>query len=148
MIRMVSLINLPAFNQVELHKVMADTRLTAFKKTNESNLPKVGVDAQDQPPATGMVTSGAEETETLPMEKTQKLFQALKLQNTKISPEEFHKGMNVEMEHANVVGGNLKKIALLVLAHLKKSPTYYSDETQKEATLESTNPMLLRNLMK
>lgn len=68
----------------------------------------------------------AEAMETLSREQTDKLYQALHLDQTDVSPEEFHIGMNVELENVNVEQGDLKKIALLVLAHLKEVPGYYN----------------------
>lgn len=68
----------------------------------------------------------AESTEQLPREKTDKLYQALRLDQTKVTPEEFHMGMNVELEHIDITQGDLKKTALLVLAHLKEVPDYYA----------------------
>jgi hypothetical protein len=67
-----------------------------------------------------------EATKEISPEQGQKLFVALGLDKTQVSPEEFTMGLNVEMEHANVVQGNLKKLALLVLAHLKEAPDYYT----------------------
>jgi hypothetical protein len=68
----------------------------------------------------------AESTEKLPREHTDKLYQALHLDQTKVTPEEFHMGLNVELEHVDVTQGDLKKTALLVLAHLKEVPDYYA----------------------
>jgi hypothetical protein len=77
----------------------------------------------DVAPETGMMTS---DTDTIPREKSDKLFKALKLDKTKVSPEQFHKGINVELEHNNVTHGDLKKIALLTLAHLGEDSAYYT----------------------
>ena len=42
------------------------------------------------------------------------------------NPEEFHMGMNVEMEHQDVTNGNVVKTAKIAAAHLKENPKYYS----------------------
>jgi exonuclease III len=42
------------------------------------------------------------------------------------NPEEFHKGMNVEMEHQDVTNGNVAKTAKIAAAHLNENPKYYS----------------------
>jgi len=44
----------------------------------------------------------------------------------KFDPEEFHKGMNVEMEHKNVTNGNAVKTAKIAAAHLTENPKYYT----------------------
>ena len=41
-------------------------------------------------------------------------------------PEEFHKGMNVEMEHQDVTNGNVVKTAKIAAAHLTEKPKYYT----------------------
>jgi len=56
-----------------------------------------------------------------------KLFKSLKLDKTDVKIKEFYLGMNVELEHQNVTQGDVKKTALLVLAHLKESPDYYTN---------------------
>lgn len=48
-----------------------------------------------------------------------------KMQYT-FNPEEFHKGMNVEMEHEDVTNGNIVKTAKIAAAHLKENPKYYT----------------------
>lgn len=42
------------------------------------------------------------------------------------NPEEFHKGVNVEMEHQDVTNGNIVKTAKIAAAHLKENPKYYT----------------------
>lgn len=42
------------------------------------------------------------------------------------SPEEFHTGMNIEMEHQDVTKGNIVKTAKIAAAHLKENPKYYT----------------------
>jgi hypothetical protein len=78
-----------------------------------------------------------EAMEKLPREKTDKLYQALHLDQTKVTPEEFHMGMNVELEHVDVTQGDIKKTALLVLAHLKEVSDYYS---KLQKYVEPNNP--------
>ncbi len=50
----------------------------------------------------------------------------LKKMGYKFNPEEFHKGMNVEMEHQDVTNGNVVKTAKIAAAHLKEKPKYYT----------------------
>ena len=42
------------------------------------------------------------------------------------NPEEFHMGMNVEMEHQDVTNGNVVKTAKIAAAHLTEKPNYYT----------------------
>jgi hypothetical protein len=44
----------------------------------------------------------------------------------KFNPEEFHMGMNVEMEHQDVTNGNVVKTAKIAAAHLTENPKYYT----------------------
>jgi hypothetical protein len=41
-------------------------------------------------------------------------------------PNEFHMGMNVEMEHRDVTNGNVVKTAKIAAAHLREVPSYYT----------------------
>jgi hypothetical protein len=41
-----------------------------------------------------------------------------------VDPHEFHVGMHIEMEHYDLTKGNLKKTAMITLAHLKELPDY------------------------
>jgi hypothetical protein len=50
----------------------------------------------------------------------------LKKMGYKFNPEEFHKGMNVEMEHQDVTNGNVVKTAKIAAAHLTENPKYYT----------------------
>lgn len=50
----------------------------------------------------------------------------LKKMKYKFNPEEFHMGMNVEMEHQDVTNGNIVKTAKIAAAHLKEKPKYYT----------------------
>ena len=50
----------------------------------------------------------------------------LKKMGYKFDPEEFHKGMNVEMEHQDVTNGNVVKTAKIAAAHLTENPKYYT----------------------
>ena len=50
----------------------------------------------------------------------------MKKMRYKFNPEEFHMGMNVEMEHQDVTNGNVVKTAKIAAAHLKENPKYYS----------------------
>lgn len=40
--------------------------------------------------------------------------------------DEFHKGMNVEMEHKDVTKGDLKLTGMIAAAHLTEVPNYYT----------------------
>jgi len=42
------------------------------------------------------------------------------------SPDEFHMGMNVEMEHKDVTNGNVVMTAKIAAAHLTENPKYYT----------------------
>lgn len=42
------------------------------------------------------------------------------------NPDEFHMGMNVEMEHQDVTNGNVAKTAKIAAAHLTENPKYYT----------------------
>jgi hypothetical protein len=50
----------------------------------------------------------------------------LKKMGYKFNPEEFHKGMNVEMEHQDVTNGNVVKTAKIAAADLTENPKYYT----------------------
>jgi len=39
---------------------------------------------------------------------------------------EFSKGMEVEKEHKDLIGNDLKKRAMIVSAHLRELPNYYT----------------------
>lgn len=97
------------------------------------NTHKEAADERDVAPTTGVMTSGAD---TVDRKKSDLLFKALKLNNTKVDPDQFHMGINVELEHNDVTHGDLKKIALIALAHLAEDPQYYTKLKQVE---EPTN---------
>ena len=40
---------------------------------------------------------------------------------------EFLFGLNVELEHSDITGGDLEQTAKILLAHLKENKHYYSD---------------------
>ena len=44
---------------------------------------------------------------------------------TKFDVEDLRQGMEVELEHKDVTGGDLKKTAMIALVHLKENPDYY-----------------------
>ena len=50
----------------------------------------------------------------------------LKKMKYTFNPEEFNKGMNVEMEHKDVTNGNVVKTAKIAAAHLTEKPNYYT----------------------
>jgi hypothetical protein len=45
---------------------------------------------------------------------------------------EFKRGLKVEMEHADTVGGDMEKISEIVIDHLRENPRYYSDMEKAE----------------
>lgn len=49
-----------------------------------------------------------------------------RMMNYKFDFNEFHKGMNVEMEHKDVTKGDLKLTAMIAAAHLTEVPNYYT----------------------
>ncbi len=57
-------------------------------------------------------------------EKSDRVYKALHL--SKYNPEQFHMGMNVELEHRDITRGNLLLTAKIVVAHLKEVPDYYT----------------------
>ncbi len=55
------------------------------------------------------------------------------------NPNEFHIGMNVEMEHQDVTNGNVVKTAKIAAAHLTEKPNYYTllkKYIEKESTVK------------
>jgi len=57
-------------------------------------------------------------------EKSDRVYKVLRL--SKYNPEQFHMGMNVELEHRDITRGNLLLTAKIVIAHLKEVPDYYT----------------------
>ena len=57
-------------------------------------------------------------------EKSDRVYKVLRL--SKYDPEQFHMGMNVELEHRDITRGNLLLTAKIVIAHLKEVPDYYT----------------------
>jgi hypothetical protein len=61
------------------------------------------------------------------MKVSRKISDAImKKMGYKFSPEEFHMGMNVEMEHKDVTNGNVVMTAKIAAAHLTENPKYYT----------------------
>lgn len=56
-------------------------------------------------------------------EEAKQIYDALKLT---VDFNEFLMGLNIELEHQDVTGGDLKKTAQIALAHLKEVPDYYT----------------------
>lgn len=50
----------------------------------------------------------------------------LKKMKYTFDPIEFHKGINVEMEHKDVTNGNVITTAKIAAAHLTENPKYYT----------------------
>jgi hypothetical protein len=48
---------------------------------------------------------------------------------------EFNKGMEVEKEHKDLIGSDKKKRAMIVNAHLKERPDYYTILAKMEKRL-------------
>jgi len=68
----------------------------------------------------------ADDTLKISRQHSDRLFAALKLDPKKYDPEQFHMGMNVELEHRDITKGNLKLTAKIAIAHLKEVPDYYT----------------------
>ena len=51
---------------------------------------------------------------------------ALNVDWGKINLEQFRMGLEVELEHTNVTGGDLELTGLIALAHLEELPDYYT----------------------
>jgi len=64
-----------------------------------------------------------EEQASVSEEDAQKLYNTMKLT---VDFNEFVIGMNSELEHQDVTGGDLVKTAKIALAHLREVPDYYS----------------------
>jgi hypothetical protein len=61
------------------------------------------------------------------MKVSRKISDAImKKMGYKFSPDEFHIGMNVEMEHKDVTNGNVVMTAKIAAAHLTENPKYYT----------------------
>ena len=59
--------------------------------------------------------------------------------------DQFHMGVNSEMEHADVTGGDLVTTAKIALAHLKERPDYYTllkKYVEKDVTAEIEEELL------
>ncbi len=61
--------------------------------------------------------------DTIPRKIARQIYDRLKYT---FNFEEFHKGMNVEMEHKDVTKGNVVKTAKIAAAHLTEKPNYYT----------------------
>lgn len=74
------------------------------------------------------IQMGAFEGEAVPFsrERAFEIGSALGVDWKKISLEQFRVGLGVEMEHADVTGGDPLKTGRIVLAHLKENREYYS----------------------
>jgi len=59
---------------------------------------------------------------------------ALKVDWAKIDLEQFRIGLEVELGHKNVTGGDLKLTGMIALAHLEEIPDYYTRLRRMEAT--------------
>lgn len=161
MIKMSTLIPLPAFNAAELGKVMADSRVRAFSPVvgqdyssfNEDHgyseaapvSRREGFSSTDgapiEPDQDNQEVPSIDEpvdANSIPQEQADRLFAALKLQSTNVDPAQFYAGINAELEHYNITRGDLKKIALITLAHLAQDPQHYS-KSQDVSTDSTSN---------
>lgn len=68
--------------------------------------------------------------EALRLGKTHKInFDVIKF-------EEWHAGLNIELEHQNLTKGSLEKTTIIALAHLREYPNYYKYLINMETKLE------------
>lgn len=123
MINLGALLPKTEWGNIPLGTVIADPRMTAFvSESNDIVQPK----------------------EVISKDQSDRLYKVFKLHTTKVDPVQFFMGLNVELEHINVTGGNLKKTALLVLAHLKEDPKYYTklQDMESDSVSETSIPLL------
>lgn len=64
---------------------------------------------------------------TISIKEAQEVGVALGVEFDEFDVEDFRKGMEVELEHTDVTGGDIFLTGKIVLAHLNESPTYYDD---------------------
>ena len=68
---------------------------------------------------------------SVPAEEAQAILDTVNVQNMPIAPEEFRRGLEVELEHglmfedANVTNNHPVLTGMIVLAHMKESLVYY-----------------------
>lgn len=48
--------------------------------------------------------------------------------------DEWHAGLNIELEHQNLTNGSFEKTAIIALAHLEEYPDYYKYLIKLEAS--------------
>ena len=58
--------------------------------------------------------------------EARKIGNRLDINWKKVNVKEFRRGLEVEWEHKKVLGGDIKKVAEVALAHLKEYPDYYT----------------------
>jgi hypothetical protein len=63
------------------------------------------------------------ESKNITQDVARRLYDDMKLD---VDFEQFHMGMNVELEHTDVTKGNLTQTAKIAVAHLKEKPDYYT----------------------
>lgn len=81
------------------------------------------------------------EKQVFTMIEAKRLGESLKIDWSRFSVEEFHKGLEVEMEHGlcdistNVTNSNPTITSKIVLAHLNRIPDYYTrlEKMEQEA---------------
>jgi hypothetical protein len=97
---------------------------------------------------------GAHPTRTFTIDDAKKIGDALKIDWTKYSLEEFYHGMLTELEHGmqdmetNVTNDNPVFTGKIAYAHLKEIPDYYTrlqkmeDEAEGQSTVDNETPSI------
>lgn len=83
------------------------------------------------PPFVKGITAAAEagrmQTMRISEAEARKILERLHRRGSRVSLEEFHRGINIELEeHADIVHGDEMKAGKIALAHLKEDPRYYT----------------------
>ena len=85
------------------------------------------------------------EGKTVPRNVADAYYEKMKLRWEGIDPDEFARGMNVEMEHFDVTKGDLTQTAKIALAHLKELRDYYTRlDKMEKAGKEKKEGKILR----
>jgi hypothetical protein len=69
---------------------------------------------------------------TVPVDVAKEIGSKLKVDFDKVNFEEFRKGISVELEHSDTVGGGFEIAAKIALDHLKEMPNYYTELVKME----------------
>jgi hypothetical protein len=81
------------------------------------------VSESDDPPADKTDSADSANTTYISKETAKEIYDEM---GYDFDIDEFEQGMNVETEHNDVTGGDLKKIAMIAAAHLREVPDYYT----------------------